>query len=50
MAGVGGAQIPPEQTGLASSFDLQEADECVVGAALLVWLLPCTDVLTCGII
>ena len=33
---MGGAQIPPKQTGLASSFDLQEADECVVvGAALL---------------
>ena len=29
-----GAQIPPNQPGLATSPNIQEADECVAGAAV----------------
>ena len=31
---MGGAQIPPDQPGLATSPDVQEADECVAGATV----------------
>ena len=29
-----GAQIPPNQPGLATSLNVQEADECVAGATV----------------
>ena len=32
--GVRGAQIPPNQPGLATSPNVQEADECVAGATV----------------
>ena len=31
---MGGAQSPPDQPGLATSPDVQEADECVAGATV----------------
>ena len=31
---MGGAQFPPDQPGLATSPDVQEADECVTGATV----------------
>ena len=31
---MGGAQFPPDQPGLATSPDVQEADECVAGATV----------------
>ena len=31
---MGGAQIPPDQPGLATSPNVQEADECVTGATV----------------
>ena len=49
LAGVGGAQIPPDQPGLATSPNVQEADECVAGATVSLDELtlqpnfPCND-------
>ena len=31
---MGGAQIPPDQSGLATSLNKQETDECVAGATV----------------
>ena len=31
---MGGAQIPPDKQGLATSPNVQEADECVAGATV----------------
>ena len=31
---MGGAQVPPDQPGLATSPNVQEADECVAGATV----------------
>ena len=46
---MGGAQSPPDQPGLATSPDVQEADECVAGATVSLDELtlqpnfPCDD-------
>ena len=34
LAGVGGAQVPPDQPGLVTSPNEQEADECAAGATV----------------
>ena len=46
---MGGAQVPPDQPGLATSPNVQEADECVAGAIVSLDELtvqpdfPCDD-------